>query len=164
MLASLFATLIVGNSCQLPRMQAMAAAAHRIQEESVIQETVIRHLLVELKRNPKWAVYFLALGEKDPTKSFLEKFENHEPVVKPVSESKQDTSSADWALYSVRDKTTSAIGVIVHVEPARFDRKDKATIEVDYHSGGRNALWYVYSLAKWKGRWHIKGRKMTAIS
>ncbi|MGA1871053.1 MAG: hypothetical protein ACMUJM_21170 [bacterium] len=129
----------------------------KTKEEEDIMEATFRYQF--LHDQYKTEVYFLSRGQnQDPTDEFMNRFEDHKPPVKKVSESRKT------ATEGVIDRDTGEKGVIFNIQSIMWISESEVHVEGDDYRGNVGASGSTYYLKKENGKWIVMEARMHWIA
>jgi len=131
--------------------------------EAAVTEAVFRYLLRPRRDD---LVYFLSVGgpkDHDPDDAFMERFAGHQPLVKPVSETRlagtaQPGSTLAAAPFpgQVIDRRTGQPGLILRVSRLTWLSESEARVEASTFAHSLAARGHLYHVAREGDRWAIR--------
>lgn len=135
--------------------------AQPLSEEDQIREAVFRYQF-EFNASGQGQsanAYYLRLeDDQDPTLRLLQRFDGHQPPVKPASRS---TLEAGTAL--VVDSQSGLPGLIFWIADIRWLDDDNIEVDGGYDEASESASGSVYYLQKAGGLWKVRDEKMQWI-
>ena len=112
------------------------------------------------KQDKAFAYYLSIYDDKDPSDTFMKRFEKHIPPVKKISQSrmKKDLGTA------VIDEETGKEGIIFRIRTIRWINKETVEVEGGYYEGSLSASENTYQVIR-KGRsWVVTKDTCNSIS
>ncbi|WP_395092958.1 hypothetical protein [Armatimonas sp.] len=134
------------------------------QTEDDIREAVFRFHMAKLP--PQFSfitrikfpeIYFLSVNRADPSSSFMARFRNNKPAVKPCSAVKPRR-------FEVFDKATGQEGVILSANNVRWIAANQAKVETGWRTSGRGGTFGTCLVQREKNGWVVVYYAIRGIS
>jgi len=155
-------TAIAPTSSERSSGQAASTAqAQREADRLDVIEAVFRHLFNKNASAAQRSVeyFFLSVDDStDPPPELLARFQDHKPIVLPVSMS--TASAAD----GVKHKEQRGRGLIFRVTQVLWLDKDTADVEGGYYEAGLSASGNTYRMKRAGSLWKVTDDRMNWIS
>lgn len=133
-----------------PAVQKNAVDSPRAAQEEDIHETVFRYQFTKV--DMIFAYHFIAIDEKSPPESFLQRFADDNPPVRPISEAER-TKKPMRMVVSKRDQKQ---GIIFYQGPVKWISDAKVDVAGRFECGDTcDELSGVYHVIKHGDHWVV---------
>jgi hypothetical protein len=145
----LFSLLLAAMAAALPAQKAGDESARAAQEDD-IRETVFRYQFKNAEISA--AYHFIAFEDKSPPETFLRRFKDDDPPVRPLSDARIEKKP----IRTVVNKKDEQGGIIFHVGQIKWISDVKADIQGSYDCGDNcEGASGIYHATKQDGRWAV---------
>jgi hypothetical protein len=146
----LLSLVLTASAVALPAQKAADDSARAGQEDDV-REAVFRYQFKNTGLNVSY--HFIAIDDKSPSDTFVKRFKDDDPPVRPISESHIEKKP----IRTVVSKKNGQNGIIFRVGRVKWVSDVKADVEGSFECGDNCAgASGIYHAAKQDGHWTVE--------
>jgi len=155
---SISVAVLLLSVCQQCVPQSSLPQSDRAALEDDLREAVVRYQIAKWVLNAK--VYFVQINGKDPSITFLQRFQDIAWPVKRKSQSRQEKNVVGWVV----DKKTKQIGVVFDTETIHWISEGRVDVEGGYFCGALCAASGTYHVEMKGSHWVVTGYDVSLVS
>ena len=131
--------------------QPSAITAKRVRQEDDIREAVLRQLFARYGRQGPHQIYFASIADKDPSDTFLKRFEHNNPAVVKASRAGQDANDRS----GLHDKLLGIKGTLFNIQNIHWISNRQVKVGWYWRYFRRAGMGAAFRVIKADGHWKV---------